>query len=69
MFCFRLLQYQIALKTSNDRLKIFNDQLNNQIKNKQDVSLLLIQNEKRINQLKNNLSNLGVSIYILYLCN
>uniref|UniRef100_A0A2S2PKF9 Kinesin-like protein n=1 Tax=Schizaphis graminum TaxID=13262 RepID=A0A2S2PKF9_SCHGA len=56
----KLLQYQIALKTSNDRLKIFNEQLNNQIKNKQGVSLLLIQHEKRINQLKNNLSNLGV---------
>ncbi|KAL4126284.1 hypothetical protein QTP88_010507 [Uroleucon formosanum] len=56
----KLLQYQIALQTSNDRLKLFHDQLNNQIKNKQEVSLLLKQNEKRINQLKNNLSNLGV---------
>ncbi|XP_025194250.1 autophagy-related protein 23-like [Melanaphis sacchari] len=56
----KLLQYQISLQTSNDRLKIFNDQLNNQIKNKQEVSLLLKQNEKRINQLKNNLSSLGV---------
>ncbi|CAH1731946.1 uncharacterized protein LOC114126616 isoform X1 [Aphis gossypii] len=56
----KLLQYQIALQTSNNRLKIFNEQLNNQIKNKQEVSTLLIQNEKRINQLKTNLSNLGV---------
>jgi len=39
---------------------MFYDQLNNQIKSKQEVSLLLIQNEKRINQLKANLSNLGV---------
>ncbi|XP_015372760.1 PREDICTED: nuclease SbcCD subunit C-like isoform X2 [Diuraphis noxia] len=56
----KLLQYQIALKTSNDRLKMFYDQLNNQIKSKQEVSLLLIQHEKRINQLKTDLSNLGV---------
>ncbi|KAE9524146.1 hypothetical protein AGLY_015511 [Aphis glycines] len=56
----KLLQYQIALQTSNNRLKIFNEQLNNQTKNKQEVSSLLIQNEKRINQLKTNLSNLGV---------
>ncbi|XP_022182622.1 autophagy-related protein 23-like [Myzus persicae] len=56
----KLLQYQIALQTSNDRLKIFYDQLNNHIRNKQEVSLLLIQHEKRINQLKINLSNLGV---------
>jgi len=73
MFCFRLLQYQIALQTSNDRLKMFYDQLNNHIKNKQEVSLLLIQNEKRINQLKINLSNLGVSkitfLFYIYLIN
>jgi len=71
MFCFRLLQYQIALQTSNDRLKIFYDQLNTYIKNKQEVSLLLIQNEKRINHLKINLSKLGVSktTCILYLFN
>ncbi|XP_060856715.1 uncharacterized protein LOC132934432 [Metopolophium dirhodum] len=56
----KLLQYQIALQTSNDRLQIFYDQLNNHIKNKQEISLLLIQNEKRINQLKINLSKLGV---------
>ncbi|KAL4100931.1 hypothetical protein QTP88_020956 [Uroleucon formosanum] len=56
----KLLQYQIALQTSNDRLKIFYDQLNNHIKNKQEISLLLIQNEKKITQLKINLSNLGV---------
>ncbi|XP_015376557.1 PREDICTED: uncharacterized protein LOC107170866 [Diuraphis noxia] len=56
----KLLQYQIALQTSNDRLKIFYDQLNNHIKNKQEVSSLIIQNEKRINQLKIHLSNLGV---------
>lgn len=66
MFYFRLLQYQIALQTSNNRLKIFNEQLNNQIKNKQEVSSFLIQNEKRINQLKTNLSNLGVSKKNLY---
>lgn len=71
MFCFRLQQYQIALQTSNDRLKIFYDQLNNHIKNKQEISLFLIKNEKRINQLKINLSNLGVSkiTCILYLFN
>jgi len=68
MFCFRLLQYQIALQTSNDRLKIFYDQLKNHIKNKQEVSLLLIQNEKRINQLKINLSNLGVRKITCILC-
>lgn len=58
---FRLLQDQKALQTSNDRLKTFYDQLNNQIKNKQEVLLLLKQNEKRINHLKTNLSNLEVS--------
>ncbi|XP_022170360.1 uncharacterized protein LOC111033758 [Myzus persicae] len=56
----KLLQYQLALQTSNDRLKIFYGQLNNQIKSKQEVSLLIIQHEKRINQLKTKLSNLGV---------
>jgi len=68
MFYFRLLQYQIALQTSNNRLKIFNEQLNNQIKNKQEISSFLIQNEKRINQLKTNLSNLGVSKKTCTLC-
>lgn len=58
---FRLLQYETALQTSNDRLKIFFDQLNNQEKNKQRISLILIENEKRINQLKTYLCNLGVS--------
>ncbi|CAI6355173.1 unnamed protein product [Macrosiphum euphorbiae] len=56
----KLLQDQKALQTSNDRLKTFYDQLNNQIKNKQEVLLLLKQNEKRINHLKTNLSNLEV---------
>jgi len=61
-FIFRLQEYQTALQTSNDRLQIFYDQLNNLIKNKQKISLILIQNEKRINKLKMYLSNLGVSI-------
>lgn len=54
------MQYQIALQTSKDRLKLFNEQLNNQYKNKHDISLLLIEHEKRINKLKMLLSNLGV---------
>ncbi|CAH1731346.1 nuclease SbcCD subunit C-like isoform X1 [Aphis gossypii] len=56
----KLLQYQAALQTSNDRLKIFYDQLTNILKNKQRISLILIENGKRINQLKMYLSNLGV---------
>ncbi|XP_025207227.1 uncharacterized protein LOC112603041 [Melanaphis sacchari] len=56
----KLLQYQAALQTSNDRLKIFQGQLNNLLKNKQRVSLIIIENDKRINQLKLYLSNLGV---------
>lgn len=65
-FIFRLLQYQAALQTSNDRLKIFYDQLTNILKNKQRISLILIENGKRINQLKMYLSNLGVSKIFLY---
>lgn len=60
-FIFRLVQYQTALQTSNDRLQIFYDQLTNQLKNKQRIALILIENDKRINQLKIYLSNLGVS--------
>jgi hypothetical protein len=60
-YIFRLVQYQTALQTSNDRLQIFYDQLTNQLKNKQRIALILIENDKRINQLKMYLSNLGVS--------
>lgn len=68
-FNFRLLQYQIALQTSKDRLKMFCDQLNSQLKNKQLLTALLSENEKRIIQLKTNLSNLGVQqIIFMILC-
>lgn len=54
------MQYQIALQTSKDRLKLFNEQLNNQCKIKHEITLLLKQHDKRIDKLKMLLSKLGV---------
>lgn len=61
------MQYQIALQTSKDRLKLFNEQLNNQYETKHDISLLLIEHDKRIDQLKKLLSNLGVHLIVFYI--
>lgn len=46
---------------------MFNDQLNTQIKNKQEVTALISDNEKRVQLLKRNLSNLGVELTVFYL--
>jgi len=59
-FVIRLYQYQLTLQTSKDRLKLFYEQLNNHYKNKQEFTISIIEKEKRIQQLKTNLSNLGV---------
>lgn len=61
------MQYQIALQTSKDRLKLFNEQLNNQYETKHDISLLLIEHDKRIDKLKKLLSNLGVHLIVFYI--
>lgn len=50
----------MTLQTSKDRLKLFYEQLNNQLKNKQALTSSLAESEKRMHQLKTNLSNLGV---------
>lgn len=46
---------------------MFNDQLNSQIKTKQDITSLILENEKRIQLLKRNLSNIGVNLIAFYL--
>ncbi|XP_050529960.1 kinesin-like protein costa [Daktulosphaira vitifoliae] len=56
----KLMQDRIALQTSKDRLKIFYEQYKCQIQSKEDLTSVLLELEKRINQLKINLSNLGV---------
>ncbi|VVC33108.1 Hypothetical protein CINCED_3A009059 [Cinara cedri] len=56
----KVLEYQMDLQTSMDRLKLHYEQLNIQLKNKQTLTISLAESEKRMHQLKTNLSNLGV---------
>lgn len=64
-FIFRLQQYEYDLQISKDRLTMFNGQLKELLKHKQEVTLLLLENEKQIRQLKTNVSNFGVKQIIL----
>lgn len=64
---FRLQQHEDALQVSRNRLKTFVDQLNEHIKNKEQLSATIIIKEKQIKQLKITLSNLGVLLIISYI--
>lgn len=64
IYFFRLIQYEAALQVSRDRLKMFNNQLNEQIKNKKELSATLIIKEKQMKHLKITLSNLGVLLIL-----
>lgn len=59
-FIFRLQQQRAALKVSKSRLKTFYDQLNNHLKNKQQIIQLINDKEKRIMELEIHVSSVGV---------
>lgn len=59
-YIFRLIQYEYDLQTSRDRLTMFSGQLKDLLKHKEEIRILLLENENEIHQLKTNLSNFGV---------